>query len=160
MKDVVIKYLLIGEPEWKEFELKPEDFFDPLGENEIYSVFDSVEKHFLEPRNYLKEQQENVLMLKISILDQVGNKSENKYTYWNRGQNHIKETLEFRLGVLSYRTIIFSVNVDDQNQKSLVFRIEDIDGQLVPITQVIEHNNVIVTFDLSAFDHVRGLSNS
>lgn len=157
MKDIVLRYLLVGELEWKQIELKPEDFFDPLGENESYSVFDSVEKHFLEPRNYLTEQQENVLMLKVLISDQMGNRLENKYTYWHKGQNHIKETLEFRLEVLSYRTIIFSINVNAESQQSLVFRVEDIDGQLVPITQVLEHNNNPMTFDLSAFDHVRGL---
>ena len=46
MKNIIIKYLLLNEVDWKTIELKPEDFFDSLEQGGKYSVFDSVEKHF------------------------------------------------------------------------------------------------------------------
>ena len=137
MKNIIIKYLLLNEVDWKTIELKPEDFFDSLEQGGKYSVFDSVEKHFLEPRNYLKEEHEKILFLTILISDELNNKTENKYTYWDNGQNQIKETIEYQLGILSYRTIIFNINISHNLKKTLTFRVEDVNSQLVTLTQII-----------------------
>jgi len=155
MKDILIKYLLVDSSEWKLLELKPEDYFDLNEQSESYSVFDSIEKHFLDPRNYLKEDLDKILILNITISDSLGNKSESKFTYWDEGRSQIKETLEYKLGILSYRTIILSVNIDSENQKSLILRVEDIEGNLIPITQAMNDISNFYGYDLSIFDSLR-----
>ncbi len=152
MNDKIIEYKIKSDDSIKRIVINPKDYFD---ESELPYTIDSIEKHFLESRNYISEDKEQIVFLNFDISDGNGNKQLTKFTYWGNGLNQIKDYNEFKNGVLSYRTIIQSINLADGN--TLTLRVEEIEGQLIPITHSITDidDNILQKFDLSMFDKSR-----
>lgn len=153
MKDIVIEYQLIDDNSWKKFTLIPKDYFD---ENDGGYLIDSIEKFYLEPRNYISVEQSQIKFLNFYLDDELGNQSVTRFTYWEGGSSQIQDHCKFRNGVLIYRTIVNSIKVEEGS--TLVLRVEEINNQLVPITHSInddENDISLKKIDLSAFKSLR-----
>ena len=69
--------------------------------------------------------------------DDIGKKIITRFTYWDNGQS--QDHYEYENGILTYRTIINSIRLE--NEKLLVLRLEEINGQLIPITHLVMNSS-------------------
>lgn len=152
MNDIIIDYKIKGDSSWKRVVIRPDDYFDK--EDSGFSI-GSIEKHFLEPRDYLSIEKSEIVFLNFSVSDDFGNKHLTKFTYWKDGRNQIKDYNEYVNDEHTYRTIVQSVELT--NGETLLLRLEEIDGQLIPITHSITDSEVRFTQknDLSVFRDYR-----
>ncbi len=150
MKNILIEYRLVGEKDLMRIVLSPSDYFGD-GEAE-FSIQDSVEKYFLEPRNYLNHPHQSISMLLFTLVNNDGEEVKTKYTYWDEGLNQIKDHSEFKSGRLIYRTIILSICIDKLNRKNLVLRLEEHNGVMLPITHtILDEKGILSKIDVSDF---------
>jgi hypothetical protein len=152
MKDIIIDYKIRTSNSWKKVVISSEDYFD---KDEVGFSIDSIEKYFLEPRDYISIEKSEIVFLNFDISDDLGNRRLTKFTYWKDGCNQIKDYNEYLNEKLTYRTIIQSVELT--NGETLVLRLEEIDGQLIPLTHSIMNvgEEFIQKNDLSVFDNSR-----
>ncbi|MEP7196904.1 MAG: hypothetical protein ABI851_10305 [Saprospiraceae bacterium] len=131
---VLIKYFLKSMNTWQEIELEFDKFFEI--EEGYLTVFDLIEKNFMEPRLVINFEFKNILFLNILCSDNLGNKKITNFTYWYNGLCQLKDSMEYSNGILTYRTIITSsCNVNDINNLIIV-RYDLLDGQLYPTMHV------------------------
>jgi hypothetical protein len=152
MKDIIIDYKIRTDNSWKRVVMSSEDYFDM---DDLGFSIDSIEKCFLEPRDYISIEKSEIVFLNFDVSDDLGNRRLTKFTYWKDGSNHIKDYNEYLNDKLTYRTIIQSVELT--NGETLTLRLEEIDGQLIPLTHSIIDvgEEFIQKNDLSVFDNYR-----
>ncbi|MCA6368180.1 MAG: hypothetical protein IM631_00020 [Cytophagales bacterium] len=152
MKDIIIDYKLRTDNSWKSVVISPEDYLDK--DDSGFSI-DSIEKFFLEPRDYISVEKSEIVFLNFDKSDDLGNRRLTKFTYWKDGRNQIQDHYEYLNEKLTYRTIIQSVELT--NGEILILRLEEINGQLVPITHSImdSEEQFTQTNDLSVFRDFR-----
>lgn len=136
MADIIIKcdYKLTN-GEWITFPIDVKDYFDDKDSNIEESIFERSPKFFLEPHRYLNCKKEEIQFLNFKIKDNRGNSIYDKFSFWLNGKNEVEEYIEFKENIISYRTITQSIFLDDNNY--IIIRLEEIDGQLSPLTTVI-----------------------
>jgi hypothetical protein len=151
MKKIIIKYKLINDQEWNVKELTPEEYYDE-GETD-FSIFDSVDRYFLEPRGYIDEPRERILSMIIHLEDFHGDRVESKFTYWNNGLNEISDYSQFKKNELTYRLIVTSICLNQERKRDLVLRVQEVDGHLIPLSQIIVENEeqIVDKVDLTMF---------
>jgi hypothetical protein len=152
MNDIIIDYKIKTENSWKRVVLSPDDYFD---KDDLGFSIDSIERFYLEPRDYISVERSEIVFLNFDISDNLGNRRLTKFTYWKGGSNQIQDHNEYLNEVLKYRTIIQSVEL--ANGENLILRLEEINGQLIPITHSIMNSEEQFTQknDLSVFDNLR-----
>jgi hypothetical protein len=152
MKDIIIDYKVKADSSWKRLVISAEEYFDK--DDSEFSI-DSIAKHFLEPRDYVSIEKSEIVFLNFDVSDGLGNRHLNKFTYWNDGHNRIYDHNIYLNDKLTYRTIIQSVEL--RNGETLVLRLEEIDGQLIPLTHSImdSEEQYIQKNDLSVFRDFR-----
>ena len=150
MKNPIIRYKIVDEAEWRTIELNPNEFYD---DDEIeFSIFDSVERYFLEPRNYLKVQRDMVSFLIIILEDKNEAKVITRFTYWNKGLNQLKEYSEIENGKMRFRNFILSVCLDEEVEDFLVLRFDSTEENMIPITQVmLRGDDILKSFNVPKF---------
>ncbi len=155
MKDIIIEYQLDNDVCWKRNALSPQEYFDQ--DESGYSI-DSIQKFYLEPRDYVSAEQSKIVFLNFYVNDNEGNSIVTKFTYWGKGMNQIKDHCNYKNGNLVYRTIINGIQLVGND--ALILRLEEIKGQLVPITHVITDMNedCIQENDLTVFKNFRNSS--
>ena len=152
MNDIIIDYKVRTDNSWRKIVISPEDYFD---KDDLGLSIDSIEKFFLEPRDYISVEKSEIVFLNFDISDDLGNRRLRKFTYWNNGQNQIQDYNEYLNEKLKYRTIVQSVEL--KNGETLTLRLEEINGQLIPITHSImdTEEQLTQTNDLSVFRDFR-----
>ena len=152
MNDIIIDYKLRADNSWRKVVVSPEDYFD---KDDLGLSIDSIEKFFLEPRDYISVEKSEIVFLNFDLSDDLGNRRLTKFTYWNNGRNQIQNHNEYLNEKLIYRTIIQSLELN--NGESLTLRLEEINGQLIPITHLImdSEEEFTQTNDLSVFRDFR-----
>jgi hypothetical protein len=152
MNDIIIDYKVLNDNSWKRLVLNPRDYFDE--QDSDFSI-DSIEKYYLEPRNYIPVEKGAIQLLNFDISDNFGNRHLMKFTYWNNGSNQILDSIEYKNEKLIYRTIVQSVMLT--NRENLLLRLEEINGQLIPLTHSIRDNEeeIVQENDLSTFKDFR-----
>lgn len=149
MQEILIEYRLRGDEQYKAKVLQWQDYFDAL-EGGHKSMFDLIEKHFLEPRDYLPEQRAEITHLVFTIASDDGDKVRTSYAYWNNGQNQLMDHHEFKNGVSDYRTVTLSISVDSKLE--IVLRMEEVNGVFLPRTHAILSDRMpIDSLDLREF---------
>jgi len=153
MNDIIIDYKIRTDNSWRKVVISPEDYFD---KGDLGLSIDSIEKFFLEPRDYISVEKSEIVILNFDISDELGNRRLTKFTYWNNGRNQIQDHNEYLNEELKYRTIVQSVEI--KNNETLTLRLEEINGQLIPLTHSImdSEEQLIQTNDLSVFRDLRG----
>lgn len=112
---VEIKYLKIGSKNWDLIYLPPEEFFD-VDEYKKETVFDFIEKEFLEPRNLVHLEFYKIEKLILTAKDNIGNEKITQFTYWADGVNQLNHTIEISNNMIKNETIIISThNNHEQN---------------------------------------------
>lgn len=152
MNDIKIDYLLSTDNSWKSTVVSPDYYFDY--DDSGYSI-NSIEKHQLEPREYIAEQRDKIVFLNFNVSDSIGNKRLTRFTYWEGGKNQIKDHQEYLHDELVYRTIIQWISLTQD--ETLLLRHEEINGQLIPISHSILNNEeeFIWKADLTIFEKLR-----
>lgn len=147
MKDPIIRYKLVDEKNWRYLTLDKEQFYD--SDEKEFSIFDSVEKHFLEPRQYINFEHSRISFLNFFLEDEKGHKVIKKITYWNNGSNQIQEYIQLSNNIVIQRTLISSVYLDDEMKDCLVTRFDQYNENLIPVTQIIlKGGEILKTFDI------------
>ncbi len=134
-RDIIINcsYKLV-DGDWETVSLNFDEFYeDHMVDGE--RIFDLTPKYFLEPRDYLEYDREKIKYLKFFISDGKGNEIHENYSYWLNGVNQIKEYSEIQNGTVIYRTIIQSIEIE--NNMSLLLRFEEFEGVLNPMTNLL-----------------------
>jgi hypothetical protein len=152
MKDIIIDYKIRTDNSWKRVVINPKDYFDK--DDSGFSI-NSIEKFFLEPRDYISVEKDEIVFLNLDVSDDLGNRRLTRFTYWKNGVNQIKDYNEYTNEKLTYRTIVQSIELT--NRETLVLRLEEIDGQLIPITHSImdAEERFTQTNDLTIFRDLR-----
>jgi hypothetical protein len=149
MKNPIIKYKLIDD-EWKTIELSPSEFYD--ADESEFLIFDSVERHFLEPRNYVSAEIDKFSFLIIILENEKGEKVITRLTYWDKGKSHLEEYSEIENNKVRFRNFILSVCLDEAAEDVLVVRFDSTEENLIPITQVMLRGDAVFkSFDVPKF---------
>lgn len=152
MNDIIIDYYIKTDNLWRRIVLSPHEYFDK--DESSYSI-NSIAKCFLEPRDYISADRNDIVFLNFYISNDKGNRHLTRFTYWGNGLNQIMDHNEYQNEKLTYRTIVQSIGV--ANGETLLLRLEEINGQLIPISHSITDSEEQYTQinDLSIFDSSR-----
>lgn len=145
--EISIRFKTIDSTQFEERSLSPEEFFDPLEEDEIESGYNvhSMYKNLYEPWLCSGKDKCELIHFSFSIKDITGF-IESNYTFWNEGKCWIEDYKEFDATIESlYQSMDININeilVDKRIEKNTLLRFIPSDSTFwVPIMHNININH-------------------